>query len=556
MLFDEIGEVFEMFRNAFPLSFLFFVPIFIALSPVGAANEFSVYKMQRYDLQGTSYGAKNFLINMEARPVGSSSVTRKCIVARLEEVTLSAYRDWASQNAGGLIILIPENIQQLSPEQKKHLRSLEEDLLVEENGIPVYFAPETSELTDIYDSIQNGASGDQAATAWQAFLGAATANGFQMVMSGATEKPLPDFPIASIQGRLSGSGIEEQLPCIVLVAHYDSFGVAPGLAKGADSNGSGVVVLLELARLFSKLFTNSRTHAKYNVVFLLSGGGKFNYQGTKRWIEDNLESDTNVLTDAAYVLCLDMLGADNSLHLHVSKPPKEGSAGAEFLKNLEEITKSSFPDVKFDMVHKKINLADEMLAWEHERFSIKRLQAFTLSHLDSHKYPSRTSILDTRDQVDVKVLSRNVQIVAEAIATHIYNLTSQSVTQLFSDALSPQESIETAWLDYLTHDARSAQLINADSSLINTLQDTMSRYLKDVKITTHKADKRDPEFLFYSGSKYTLNAYNVKPAVFDLFLAAGIGAYLVLVWMVSQNFHLLYSTLKKFVQQPQKTKSQ
>lgn len=28
----------------------------------------------------------------------------------------------------------------------------------------------------------------------------------------------------------------------------------------------------------------------YNLVFLLSGGGKFNYQGTKRWIEDNLES--------------------------------------------------------------------------------------------------------------------------------------------------------------------------------------------------------------------------------------------------------------------------
>ena len=35
------------------------------------------------------------------------------------------------------------------------------------------------------------------------------------------------------------------------------------LSTGADSNGSGVIAVLELARLFSKLYTNSRTHAKY-----------------------------------------------------------------------------------------------------------------------------------------------------------------------------------------------------------------------------------------------------------------------------------------------------
>lgn len=59
MWFDEMGEIFEMFRGSFPLSFLFFVPIFIIISPVSpvnAAQEFGVYRMQHYDLQGTSYG--------------------------------------------------------------------------------------------------------------------------------------------------------------------------------------------------------------------------------------------------------------------------------------------------------------------------------------------------------------------------------------------------------------------------------------------------------------------------------------------------------------------
>ena len=58
MWFEEAGEVVEMFRSSFPLSFLFFVPILIIISPApaAAAQEFAVFRMQHYDLQGSNYG--------------------------------------------------------------------------------------------------------------------------------------------------------------------------------------------------------------------------------------------------------------------------------------------------------------------------------------------------------------------------------------------------------------------------------------------------------------------------------------------------------------------
>lgn len=73
-------------------------------------------------------------------------------------------------------------------------------------------------------------------------------------------------------------------------------------------------------------------------------------------------------------MCLDSLGRSPSLYMHVSKPPRETSASGVLLSTAQ----SAYPG-HVHLSHKKINLADEMLAWEHERYSIRRLPAFTLS---------------------------------------------------------------------------------------------------------------------------------------------------------------------------------
>ena len=45
-----------------------------------------------------------------------------------------------------------------------------------------------------------------------------------------------------------------------------------------------------------------------------------------------LFSETSILSDVSFVLCLDTVGNSNKLNLHVSKPPKQGSPGDAFYK--------------------------------------------------------------------------------------------------------------------------------------------------------------------------------------------------------------------------------
>ncbi|XP_070816337.1 BOS complex subunit ncln isoform X2 [Chaetodon auriga] len=570
-MFEEASEVFDnMFKSSFPLTFIVFIPavlILVSPLPAEAAHEFTVYRMQQYDLQGQPYGTRNAILNTEARTVEAEVLSRRCVIMRLVDFSYEEYQKALRQSAGAVVIILPKNMSAVPQDIVQQFMELEPEMLATETIVPVYFAMEDDELLSIYTQTLTSSSSQGSLSAAEVLLHTATANGFQMVTSGAQSKAISDWVITSLEGRLAGVGGED-LPTIVVVAHYDSFGVAPWLSYGADSNGSGVSMLLELARLFSKLYTYKRTHAGYNLLFFVSGGGKFNYQGTKRWLEDNLDhTDSSLLQDnVAFVLCLDTLGNGDSLHLHVSKPPKEGTPQYALLRELEMVVASQYPEVKFSMVHKKINLADDMLAWEHERFGIRRLPAFTLSHLASHRLAQRSSIMDVRSvspssrhgageppagpHVDVKKLGRNTKVVAEALARVIYNLTEKGAPgdlQIFTEQMVQEEQL-SAVVDWLTAQPRAAQLVDKDSSVVSTLEYHLGHYLKDVKRHYVKADKRDPEFVFYDQLKQTMNAYRVKPAIFDLLLAVCIAAYLGMMYLAIQNFGVLYSVVRRITQ--------
>lgn len=64
-------------------------------------------------------GCKSSLVNVEARPIDSKMLTRRCVVARLRDVTVPKFRDLMAQNAGALLVLLPKTFLDLTAEEEE-----------------------------------------------------------------------------------------------------------------------------------------------------------------------------------------------------------------------------------------------------------------------------------------------------------------------------------------------------------------------------------------------------------------------------------------------------
>lgn len=202
---------------------------------------------------------------------------------------------------------------------------------------------------------------------------------------------------------------------------------------------------------------------------------------------------------------------NNGLFMHVSKPPKEGSPAALFLRDIEEI--ASKRELNVTLVHKKINLADETLSWEHERFSMRRLPAFTLSALSSAKSLHRKTITDKYDKKLLPNLAKNVQTVAESVFRRLYGL-KENDTRLFDEIRVSNQFLATT-LSLISSNPRSQ--INLLSNqrnnnmqlppFVTTLEQTLNKYLKNVEIFHFKPDRKEPEITFYEPTIATIAAF-------------------------------------------------
>ncbi|KAG6557478.1 hypothetical protein Mapa_000751 [Marchantia paleacea] len=502
-----------------------------------AAAVVDVYRMIQYDFQGTPFGSRRAVVNHHASSglsVPGSDLSRTIVILPIDKVNVTLLNEYLQSRKmlGGLLLILPRNFENggkssgesdsedSDGDQPSDVAALEQWLIHNNIPYPVYFAYSDERIDSVLKDVQFNDAAGRPATA--------STGGYKLVVPVSDAKKLPSASYTNIQGwlwGLKGDGDIAGLPTIAIVASYDTFGAAPALAVGSDSNGSGVVALLELARLFSRLYANSKTRAPYNLLFGLTSGGPFNYNGTARWLRG---FDQRVRENIDYALCLNSIGNADNMRLHVSKPP-ENLFIKQIYDNIADVAKDF--GVTVEVKHKKINISNSRVAWEHEQFSRHRITAATLSGLETApSFLDRVGgIADRRYSVNDTVVARNIKIVAESLAKHIYGLEGKNI-EVFADgsSLAVSPPYVKLWLDLLSRTPRVAPFLGKNAPIIAAIQ-KLAVHTKDVSL---QHDNLDGTFLFYDTIKAQLSIYQVASVTFDLFIMLAVGSYLGILFLV------------------------
>lgn len=349
-----------------------------------------------------------------------------------------------------------------------------------------------------------------------------------MVVTGSEATPIPTVTINNLQGwqhAAPSAAVDSgnSVPTIAIVANYDTFGAAPGLSFGVDQNGSGVVALLELARIFSRLYSEFRTHGPYEILFVLTGAGRLNFAGTKRWLRT---VELSVLESLEFALCLESLGSLNDpLYLHVSKNPRTPEIRTIYDSFAETAT---LMDIPFEIIHKKINISSPYINWQHEQFSRKRILSATLS---SRKEPSpafsMSSMFDTREGISVDHLSRNIKFVAEVVTKMVYGLKDKEL-EVVNASLGVNKHFVEAWTNYLAKQPRQAHELSQNQKVVTELENVLKQHTSDSLKTSFSLESN---FKFFTSGKEEMSVYKVKPFTFYALMALAVLVYLGVIYL-------------------------
>uniref|UniRef100_A0A0N4ZN81 BOS complex subunit NCLN n=1 Tax=Parastrongyloides trichosuri TaxID=131310 RepID=A0A0N4ZN81_PARTI len=531
------SNFFESLRNLICVALLTIFlksPFIFAVQTIVNPFEFELnaYRLQQYDIGNIAIGSKSwkFQLNVASQ---LNDLLQKCGIVLWKDLLNSDIKNIFLQDNGALLIIIPRNLDRLSTSDKKLMQKFENFFKTLTTNLAVYFVEDSKQIRNFLNLINEQTLPDNL------YITHTLKYIFNDVYQLATSNSLPcnllkGKKMKNIIGQLSSG--DELNPIIVFVAHYDSHSIIPGLSVSANSNGSGVASLLEILAVFSKFYRHDKTRPQYNMIFALTAGGKYNYQGTRQFLDDLHEKRNE--DNIELVICLDSLAKKRAINIHLSKNPSEKSATRRFINNLKLFSNITL----IDIVSKKINLNSPKLAWEHERYNMRKIPAITLSHIKSYDSPERDTIFDTPQSLSTNILSNNIKLITEAMMSYVFNIPYDTCQQVKNDCsildnvLISNERIST-FLNIVNSQTRAAAL--SQNKLISELHSIVEKY------TRHNVDIIEFEPVdvnLYSVLDDKITIYRTKTTTFDIVLGLVISLYLMILKYISKNLqkYLLY----------------
>ncbi|GMT00362.1 hypothetical protein PENTCL1PPCAC_22536 [Pristionchus entomophagus] len=499
--------------------------------------EFQAYRLQQFEVSGSVVGSKSFRVIYEAVGIDANAL-RKSMVVSWRDLVNRDLDGLFKTAVGSMIIVLPSDFSALSPAERMQLLDLETALSMVQTELSVYAIKWSEAAAALLSDVSATWT---ASTGTQKLVQTVSANTFQLSSTTTSIPASIPFTPKNVIVRLAGR--IPTAPTIVFVAHYDTHSAFPDLGAGSDSNGSGVVALLELLSVFKRFYDSDATKPNNHMMFAWTAAGKHNYQGSAQLLTEMQEKFADDKVDL--VVCVDTIGNGKTLNVHLSKVPSAGTISDRFVSHL----RAAVHNQSIDVVAKKINM-QLPFSWEHERFNAKRQAALTLSALSVPSEITRRSISDS--SIDSSSLTSNVRTIAEATLSMILALPERAAhkdERVTSDStlLSP-EAVSKKRVDQLI--SRFASRPRPLSSQSAT-EETVSNLLAYASAYGHARLQpiNNLDTVIVPSSVERIIAEKTKPAIFDLFLAAGIAGYLAcLVKLVSCSQSMLdrsLTTLRK-----------
>lgn len=522
--------------NAWPLasrahgSSYHYVPILVLIvvsafffAQVRSASQFEVHRLLQADLDGISIGSRSSKISTYATlPTGNARMFHTVVLLPLQSSTEELLKGVLGRRTGadGVVIVLPSRSNgMLTVAEAEQLEVVQTVIAEASITAAVYFAYENSILQtmvkEIGAAISAGNPPSLTSSRYEVFVSGLDVSEIKSPQSVSYVAWLP-----AVEGTPLG---RSSAPTIAISAYYDTFSLAPSLAFGSDANGSGVNVLVHLMKLVKKLYQGTGTRGQYNLLFLLTSGGPYSFEGTRRWLND---ADSSFLEAVDFAICLDSLftqKVDNTLYLHYAKPPKDEQT-QEWYETLKKA--GSAAGVHVEEVHKKVNISSASAAWEHEQFSKRRITAVTLSARPTPATPlGRSAIEDDYAAPNTTAVITVVDILARALSKVLFPdiAVDTDLISVSSTKESLAHSIDQ-WAKVLHQTPRMIPYFTPD----NTLHQAFEQHMKAYSDATQKHHWQfDQKYKFHNGTAAEMSVFKTSSILYDVSVFLGVASYLL-----------------------------